>query len=40
MSTISVEMTARLTICWIANSRSAALRPPPATLFTSAARTA
>jgi hypothetical protein len=30
MSTISVETTARLMICWMASSRSAALRPAPA----------
>ena len=41
MSTISVETTARLTICWIASSRSAALfLPSPGTLLTSAARIA
>jgi hypothetical protein len=40
MSTISVETTARLTICWIASSRSAALLSPPEMDFTSAARTA
>ena len=34
MSTISVETTARLTICWIASSRSAALLlPSPGTLL-------
>ena len=34
MSTISVETTARLTICWIASSRSAGERlPSPGALF-------
>ena len=34
MSTISVETTARLTICWMASSRSAALLlPSPAVRF-------
>ena len=41
MSTISVETTARLTICWIASSRSAAVfLPSPGTLLTRAARIA
>jgi hypothetical protein len=37
MSMISVETTARLTICWIASSRSASVfLPSPGTLLTSA----
>ncbi|MCY1555377.1 hypothetical protein D9M68_920340 [compost metagenome] len=40
MSTISVETTARLTICWIANSRSCCVTPEPVLLLTNAARIA
>jgi hypothetical protein len=41
MSTISVDTTALLTICWIANSRSAVLfLPSPGALLIRAARIA
>src|SRR5690606_36004525 len=37
MSTISVETTARLTICWMASSRSCRVTPEPAPLLARAA---
>jgi hypothetical protein len=40
MSTISVETTARLTICWMASSRSLPGHSPGPPLLTSAARIA
>jgi hypothetical protein len=40
MSTISVETTARLTICWMASSRSCEVTPEPPADLTSAARMA